>query len=426
MKDWEIIKVSELDEDIQERIADYPLKKKFDYIVIGASLTGVVVALELLKLDFKVLLIDKHRVGGGQAQTFNRKVMGIKYECDAMTDFISINKDGWLMKSIQSYMEDINIEFYRPNNMLTIVDKNNKFFDINNEYNKLLGSIKQHSPLAKEGVEKVVKVCSEVNDDILKINEIGRKYKNAYHFLEEVTNGNSFALEFLESFNNFFMRIPSHKMSAQNYIFNMGDFFLNGVYYPRKTFQNLINQMINTFEVKGGFFINKTEIMQLDFQNPTTVKSAKTQYGYNLKAGTYVSCIPNNNLFARVIDSKNINSKFNDNLFEKEKTANSYSRITLFLKDIPKENLNKRGYIYINENKLNHEEIYQAAVDNNLNEIPLMVCNYSALGKETIRDGALITITYLDFMDNWSMVKSTDYTAYRKNKDYLITKAQTC
>ena len=432
------IKISDLDQDLQDKISDYPLKRQFDYIVLGAGISGIIMAMQLVKLEFKVLLIDKHRVPGGVAQSYDRKVNGVKYECEAFTDFVPLSQEGWLLSSLKIFLPETNIAFYAPKNFLTLVLANNKMIDIANGHKALIGSIHQYNPLAHKGILEIIKIFKHCHNDLMKVNQIGKKYKNAYDFLSHHMDNNEDALNLIEAFSNFFLRVPTHLLSAQQYIFHMSEYFKDGVYYPVKGFQNLINALVNEFELGGGFFLHKTLINELALKNDNkAVASLTSNYNHKFKAKEFVSAIPNPYLIDHLLtDKKSVEadkntSESNKKLLEKFRQQNqdsetshlSYGRVTLLLKDEVAGSLKNRGYIYINEHNLHREALIKAVTAKEYDKLPLMVCNYKALNRQTDSPGQSISITFHDSLANWDMNElNDDFKQYRKNIDYLKTK----
>lgn len=423
MNKVEIIKVSDLDPDVQARVEDYPLNRKFDYIIIGASLSGIVIALELVKLEFKVLLLDKHRVAGGKYQSFFRKVNDIKYECEAFTDFCALKEDEWLIKAINDNKSEGVINFFAPKNLLSIVFNSGNIKHIPNQNKKMMGGIKQEWPLVYKSISKILEKFSEIHDDIMEINEWGKKYASAFDLVSEYCEGYEETILIFEAFAQYFIRLPLFKISAQNFIFNMSQYFLYGAVYPVLGFQDLIDHLIRSFELKGGFFLHKTNVVALNINDKNKITSVKLNYSKTVKSDTFISAISNNHLLVNLISNKKRNKEFNHQIYKIDKTVNSYSRVTLLLKTMPKELYKNISYFYINDFNLNGEATWQAMKAADYAKIPLNVANYPTLGKNIkSRPGDVITITFLDQIDNWKYDEGKTFQSYRNNKDYLIRK----
>ena len=81
------MKLSELPDDHPQKPAylgrRLPPEERYDAVVIGAGIGGLVVGILLAKAGLKVLIAEQHYVAGGYCSTFRRK----GYVFDSATHF---------------------------------------------------------------------------------------------------------------------------------------------------------------------------------------------------------------------------------------------------------------------------------------------------------------------------------------------------
>ena len=135
-------------------------KEKFDVIVIGSGIGGLVTASQLASKGVNVLVLEKYIIPGGSGGSFKRK--GYTFDVGASMIF-GFGKKGYTnlltraLKDVNEKCETIpdpvQLEYHLPNNFNLSVDKNYKSF---------ISKLSKRFPGEKFGIEKFYRTCEKV------------------------------------------------------------------------------------------------------------------------------------------------------------------------------------------------------------------------------------------------------------------------
>ncbi len=135
-------------------------KEKFDAIIIGSGIGGLVTASQLAAKGIRVLVLEKYIIPGGSGGSFKRN--GYIFDVGASMIF-GFGEKGYTnlltraLKDVNEKCETIpdpvQLEYHLPNNLNISVDKN---------YEKFVSKLSACFPKEKEGIRKFYDTCANV------------------------------------------------------------------------------------------------------------------------------------------------------------------------------------------------------------------------------------------------------------------------
>jgi len=135
-------------------------KDKFDAIVIGSGIGGLVTASQLAAKGAKVLVLEKYIIPGGSGGSFKRK--GYTFDVGASMIF-GFGEKGYTnlltraLKDVgekcETIPDPVQLEYHLPNNFNISVDRN---------YENFINKLSQRFPEEKSGIDKFYRTCQKV------------------------------------------------------------------------------------------------------------------------------------------------------------------------------------------------------------------------------------------------------------------------
>ena len=134
--------------------------EKFDVIIIGSGIGGLVTASQLAAKGAKVLVLEKYIIPGGSGGSFKRK--GYTFDVGASMIF-GFGEKGYtnlltralrdVNEKCETIPDPIQLEYHLPNNFTISVDK---------EYKKFINKLTDRFPHEEEGIKKFYGTCEKV------------------------------------------------------------------------------------------------------------------------------------------------------------------------------------------------------------------------------------------------------------------------
>ncbi len=135
-------------------------KEKFDAIVIGSGIGGLVTATQLAAKGLKVLVLEKYIIPGGSGGSFKRK--GYTFDVGASMIF-GFGKEGYtnlltralrdVNQRCETIPDPVQLEYHLPGNFKISVDKN---------YEDFISKLSERFPKERKGIKKFYGACSNV------------------------------------------------------------------------------------------------------------------------------------------------------------------------------------------------------------------------------------------------------------------------
>ncbi|MEI7596287.1 MAG: FAD-dependent oxidoreductase [Bacteroidota bacterium] len=269
--------------------------KKYDIVIIGSGLGGLLCAAILGKNGYSVCVIEKHNQIGGNIQTFKRK--GCVFS--AGMHFIgSMEKDQILYK-ILNY-----IDVAEKINVLKLDESCfERIFIKDEEYSYAMGmenfknNLISYFPEERVAIEKYTKKLDEIWDaiDILNLREISNDYSvqteslttNAYEFIESLTD-NKRLKAIISATNALYAGVKSKTPLHVHAVIN--NFYIKSAWKLDEREVSFAKVLSDSVESFGGTIIKNTEASGLEYDGENII-AAKTKNGDLIYGDTFISNI---------------------------------------------------------------------------------------------------------------------------------------
>ena len=236
------------------------MNSKYDVVIIGAGIGGLICGCYLVKAGLKVLIVEQHSKPGGYCTSFRRD----GYYFDVGVRYLGSLREGGPLRRILkdlSLWDDITFIRNDPCDRIIVPDKS---IFIRANY--------------KETIEELIINFPKEKNNI--INFFDFIFNNNFlTFLSKVRN-----LTFEELLNNFFkdhklisilsiplgnLGLPPSQISALVSIILYKEYILDGGYYPRGGIQILPDLIASRFKLYGGEILYNVSAQKIFVKNKT-------------------------------------------------------------------------------------------------------------------------------------------------------------
>lgn len=301
------------------------MNNKFDTVIIGAGLSGLLCGAYLSKMGHKVCILEKHKKIGGAIQTFKRK----NTVFDTGMHFFGAIRKGQIqyeLFKLFGIIDDLKIQEIKE---FTAVIEDDEYI-IYPDKIKFAKKIKEYFPNEKDAIDKYVAKITEVINNITIKNirngfELNSNYSEGIvSFVESITDNKKLQDVFL--FDNMLYGGEAKKASIYIHSVINGSFMQSAGLFEDST-QHFLDVMKNAVEKNGGKVITSQEIIRLDVDG-ANINFCETKKGEKYFAKNYISTLHPKQSIA-LTDSKLIKKFFRKRISNLE---NTYGTFLLFIK----------------------------------------------------------------------------------------------
>jgi BH1848 protein len=242
---------------------------EYDYIIIGAGMSGLYAGIKLSSIGYSVMICESHSKAGGYVHSFKRKRV---YNFDSAVRIVA-GAQGGLLGDLLDEIEirDTDKFLKQIDNIYRVVTPDFEFSTGRNlsEFKEnLLKSFPQNDSEINLIIDSMLAIYKEtllVQKGKLEIFETDylKKYSNVnfYDFLAGYTS-NVQLIQAISALWTFFGTIPE-KASTIYYAYAIMAFFVEGAYYSEGTFETLTTSLVNKFKANGGVLKLRTEVAKI-------------------------------------------------------------------------------------------------------------------------------------------------------------------
>jgi phytoene dehydrogenase-like protein len=223
--------------------------KKYDVIIIGSGIGGLICGCYLVKSGLKVLILEKNNYVGGYCHSFEERDFVFN---SYIRGFVGCGKDGAFNKILNDFDLIERANLLRPEVYDTIKFKGYTFH-LFNDVRKTINKIRESFPKEDRNIVKFFELILNKES----INNLYKFYNSSFEDLVNLYFSNP-DLKFLMTA----LRIDSgkhcHETSAIADTMLIRGNMLDGGYFPKGGMSNLAKLFADYFEYKGGeILLNK-------------------------------------------------------------------------------------------------------------------------------------------------------------------------
>ena len=354
------------------------MDKKYDVIIIGAGIGGLVSACYLSKAGFKVLIVEKHSKPGGYCTSFDRK--GFRFDVGVHYLGSLRKEEGILFKILNDLDLSNKLDFITNDPTDRIIIPGKTIF-IRADKNRTKEELFLNFPKEKENINKFFEFI--LNKD----------------FFSLVSKTKS--ITFGELLSSFFqdahlkailscllgnMGLPSTRASALVACILFEEYILDGGYYPKGGVQIFPDALSNQLKKFGGELLLSKEVKKIILKNGA-VSGIKLVNGDEISTKYVISNADANLTFSFLLDQDSQERKIAAQLSESPSAFVIYLGLRRKLQIKPKH---FTTWYFTNENV---DDCYSKELDMRNNHLNYVLCTFASQidpslapeGKDTLR-----------------------------------------
>ncbi|MDH6251324.1 all-trans-retinol 13,14-reductase [Chryseobacterium sp. H1D6B] len=327
------------------------MKKKYDILVIGSGLGGLVSALVLAKEGLKVCVLEKNNQYGGNLQTFSRNKMIF----DTGVHYLGGLSEGQNLNQYFTYlgiMEDLKLKKLDEDGYDRITfDDDETAYPHSQGYENF---IEQLSKIFPDERENLLKYCDEIqnvcnqfpryslirkekyNDEIL--------YTNAKEFIESITPNKR--LQAVLSGSNFLYAGVADKTPLYVHALTVNS-YIQSSYKCVNGGSQISKLLIKKLRDHGAEVYKHSQVTEMIFDEDNTLISVKTKQGREFHADQFISNIEIRTTLD-LIGHQRLKKSFINRVYDLEPVTSCFS-IYLTLKPNTFKYFNHNFYHYTSE-----------------------------------------------------------------------------
>lgn len=319
------------------------IQSKYDTIILGAGIGGLICGAFLAKKGQKVLIIEQHSIPGGYCTSFKRK--GFIFDA-AVHHIGACGKWGIVGRSFKELGIDINFLKLDPMDSINFPSFS---IDIPAEFDDYVSLLKQSFPPESENISSFFKefvglyrstVSADRSKLLSKYEDVTYKEMLDRFFTEE-------RLKAILSAQWGYVGSPPHEVSAIGMCQMLVNYLKDGAFYPVGSTQNFTDAITQKFIDYGGQIMLSSTVNRIYIKD-VLAKGVLTDKGREFFADVFVSNIDPKQTFFELMESKDVDGSY----LRKIKTMKeSVSFFLLYLgldKDVDLKPL-KRGFYHTSD-----------------------------------------------------------------------------
>jgi len=236
------------------------MKNKYDVIIIGAGIGGLIAGCFLSKAGKKVLIVEKNDRVGGCCVSFERR--GFKF--DAGANIIGSCGKNHILGSIFEKL-DLNIDFIKFN-PTDRVHFPGRTIDIPAGVDAVIANLKKEFHKESTNIDSFFNLVTQTGNNLIAAN-LFIKYKNMTysdllnHFFQDSL------LKNILCFGCGYLGLLPSKLSALSALFLLRSFVVEGAYYPKGGAQIFSDSIADKIREYGGDILLRKKVEKIICKN---------------------------------------------------------------------------------------------------------------------------------------------------------------
>ncbi len=302
--------------------------KKYDVVIVGSGLGGLICGLMLSKEGKKVCVLEKHFQIGGCLQTFKRK--GKIF--DTGMHYVGSYDEGQILNKYFKYfgLKD-RIKIKKLNeDAFDIIHFEGKDYKYAMGYENFIDTLSKDFPEEREGIIKYAKKLQEVKDsldlynlrELNEMNFVESEYitQNTFDFIASCTK-NKKLQNVLAGLNSLYAGIPKKTPLYLHALIN--NFFIESAYRFVDGSDKLALELEKLIREHGGEVITGKEVVKFAFDEDA-LTHVETSDGDKIYGNNFISDI-HPVLTLEMCDTKKIRKSFRNRINDLDNTLSVFS-----------------------------------------------------------------------------------------------------
>ena len=383
------------------------MKNKYDAIIVGAGIGGLVCGNFLAKSGLSVLIVEKNQQPGGYCVSFTRG----RFTFDAGPHSLgSCRENGQIGKLFSELDLNNQVKLGRkdPSDIILAPGIEISFF---NDTTKTIKQFQDKFPDESKNIEDFFEFLQLPNIGFLYAKLRNLTFKDLVdHYFEDDK------LKLILGLILGNLGLAPAAASAFTATILYREYVLDGGYYPRGGMQVFSNALANKFISYGGELKLSTLVDRIIVNSKKVAEGVILSNGDKIYSKYVVANCDANQLYFNLIDEESQSKIFIDNL-KKMIPSLSFFTVYLGLKENMRDDMANCSTLWYFP-KLNLDEIYKKVSDNSLGvEEKYIVCGFPSLSKTDVDVMHLLVLAPFLDKEYWSKNK----TAFANN---LIKRAE--
>ncbi|MCW3160983.1 phytoene desaturase family protein [Chryseobacterium oryctis] len=399
------------------------MKRKFDILVIGSGLGGLVSALILAKEGLKVCVLEKNNQYGGNLQTFSRD----KLIFDTGVHYLGGLSKGQNLHQYFSYLEIIDdLELKKMDedgyDKITFGDDETEYPHAQG-YENFVEQLSKYFPEERENLEDYCEEIQRVCSQFPRYNLVGKDnyneeilHLNTKRFIESLTSDKKLQSVLLGS--NFLYAGDSENVPFYVHALTVNS-YIQSAYKCVKGGSQISKLLIKKLREYGAEVYKRTEVSEFSFNENQKLTSVKTKNGDEYWADKFISNIEIRST-VKLIGEERLKKSFLNRVLSWEPVPSCFS-VYLVLKPQTIPNFNYNIYHF------SSEEMVWKAYCYNKNTWPETYMLSSTQSKQYPEFAESLTaISYMNFdeVKEWEETFNTVADEYKRGELYEEFKAE--
>lgn len=346
------------------------MDKKYDVVVVGAGIGGLVCACYLAKSGLKVLILEQHYLAGGYCTSFNRK----GYFFDVGVHYLGSLEKGIIRKTFDELNIDLSIDRINPSDKIIMPDTETCIYS---NINETIESFIKSFPKSEERIKKFFKFILQEN------------FLNIYSKLKKIT-----FRDFLDSFfeddrikatfslllGN--IGLSSSTAAAVPAVILYREYLLDSGYYPKGGMQALPDALLKKFKSFGGEIHLSSEVLKISKLDNSSGFLLVTKKDKEFQTNLVVSDIDASQLYKKLL---NVKAKEIENINKMQPSTSMflvYLGLDVNLKSILADKANIWYFLNYDVDGIYKNMCENAIVDN----LEFILCSFPSIHNSVISE----------------------------------------